>query len=152
MKTILMMTLHAGALSALVATAGFAQAAESQSANLRPGQWSADMVMRFGGSQDFNETYQSCMGPREATMSLANMGREFAGASDCEIQTSQTVGNQVSFTMTCTGDFHSGSIVMNRLSDEAFTMNGDLKMPLENGQLLDVNMSVSAQYVGACRE
>lgn len=143
--------LRALSLTVISAAVVFVSPAFGQSADLRPGQWTADMVMTVGETE-FPNSHTSCMSAQEAALSLPELGRAFAGGADCTADVTRSDAAQAAFTMTCTAEssMERADLVIRRISDQALTLDGDVIIRSGQGQRVTARMQTAARYLGPC--
>ena len=90
------------------------------------------------------------MNEREAGKSLVQLAKDFAGGADCISEVNESFENRVSVVLTCEGSMTHADLVVTRLSREAFTIEGPVRIGNGEGQSITAQMTTNARYLGPC--
>lgn len=140
---------------ALLSLTCFALASPAQAdpLNLTPGDWSVTIgVMAAGKSH--TDTMTACMTEADTSMEPVEMAQAFAGGADCSASNISQSGNEISFSMACSGQ--EAGLVSADLSllnmGSSFDMDGPIKLRLDNGSVIDGTMTIAAKRQGVCTD
>ena len=120
--------------------------------NLQPGEWTYTLTMTIPGTTmgPIVETENDCLGEWESKLEPTELAKEFAGGANCTASNVKQTENNVSFDLSCPGEAMESATMVLTHDYTSFTMDGDVKLAVGEGQTMQSKLTVDAKRVGVC--